>query len=101
METKKSLNYLKAKTKVEAIKALYGHIVVYIIINGFLILFNSNVFSKGEIDFADWGNYFTAIMWGIGLFFHFIYVLILLNFNSNFIKRWEERKIQEILNKDK
>lgn len=99
METKKSLAYLKAKRKIEVLKGFYGHLTVYIIINSILILFNSNVFSKGTIDFSDWGNYFTAIMWGIGLFFHFLYVLVYFNFNSNFIKRWEDRKIQEFLDK--
>ena len=101
METKKNLKYLKAKSKVEAIKSLYGHITVYLLINAAIILINANVFNKGEVHFLDWKIYFTAIMWGIGLFFHCLYVLFLLNFNNNFIKRWEEQKIKEILDKQK
>ena len=100
MDTNKSLKYLKAKKKVEALKGLYGHIAVYVILNSLMILFNANVFSKGAIDFSDMGNYFTAIMWGIGLFFHILYVLFYFNFNSNFIKRWEDKKIKEILDKE-
>jgi len=100
METKKSLKYLRAKKKVEALKGLYGHLIVYIILNGFMILYNANVFDSGEIDFSGLGNYFTAIMWGIGLFFHALFVIVLFNFNSNFINRWEEKKIKEIIDKD-
>ena len=98
MESKKSLKYLKAKHRVEALKSLYGHIAIYIVINVLLILINANDFDKGEIDFSNWGNYFTTIMWGIGLFFHILYVLVFFNFN--FINRWEERKIREILEKE-
>ena len=100
MDTNKSLKYLKAKKKVEALKGLYGHIAVYVILNSLMILFNANAFSKGAIDFSDIGNYFTAIMWGIGLFFHILYVIVYFNFNSNFIKRWEDKKIKEILDKE-
>lgn len=100
METKKSLKYLKAKKKVEALKGLYGHLTVYILINGLMILYNANVLNSGEIDFSGLGNYFTALMWGIGLFFHILYVIVLFNFNSNVIDRWEEKKIKEIIDKD-
>jgi hypothetical protein len=100
MEIKKSMAYLKAKKKVEAIKGLFGHIIVFIIINGLMILINSNVFNSSPIDFTNWGNYFPTIMWGIGLFFHIMFVFVLLNFNTNFIQRWEDKKIQEILRKE-
>jgi hypothetical protein len=100
METNKSLKYLNAKKKIEALKGLYGHISVYVIINSLMILYSANVFSSQAIDFSGLGNYFTALMWGIGLFFHALYVLVYFNFNSNFIKRWEDKKIQEILDKE-
>ena len=100
MERKRSLKYLRAKKKIEALKGLYGHLAVYIVLNGFMILYNANVLRSGEIDFSGLGNYFTAIMWGIGLFFHILYVLVLFNFNNNFIDRWEEKKIKEIIDKD-
>lgn len=97
METNKSLKYLRAKKKVEALKGLYGHITVYVILNTIMILFNANVFSSSPTDFSGLGNYFTAIMWGIGLFFHIVYVLVFYNFNINFIKKWEDRKIEELV----
>lgn len=100
MKTENNLKYIRAKKKVEALKGLYGHISVYIILNSLMILINANVFNSQPIDFSGIGNYFTAIMWGIGLFFHILYVLVYFNFNSNFIKRWEDKKIQEILDKE-
>ncbi|GHC53258.1 2TM domain-containing protein [Ulvibacter litoralis] len=100
MDTKKSLKYLRAKKKVEALKGLYGHITVYVILNTIMILINANVFNSSPIDFSGFGMYFTAIMWGIGLFFHMVYVLIIYNFNSNFIRNWEDKKIEEFLNKN-
>jgi hypothetical protein len=100
MKTENNFKYSKAKKKVEALKGLYGHISVYVILNSLMILFNANFFSNQAIDFSGLGNYFTAIMWGIGLFFHILYVLVYFNFNSNFIKRWEDKKIQEILDKE-
>ena len=100
MKTEKNLKYYKAKKKVEALKGLYGHISVYVILNSLMIFFNANVFNSRAIDFSGFGNYFTAILWGVGLFFHALYVLVYFNFNSNFIKRWEDKKIQEILDKE-
>ncbi|MFT5437053.1 MAG: hypothetical protein ACI840_001705 [Ulvibacter sp.] len=100
METKHKLEYLKAKKKIEALKGLYGHISVYVILNSLMILFNANVFSSQAIDFSDFRSYFTAIMWGVGLFFHALYVFFNFKFTSNFIKRWEDKKIQEILDKE-
>jgi len=99
MESKKSLKYLKAKNRVEALKSVYGHIAVYIVINAVIIIISANVFNNKEINFLDWRIYFTAMLWGIGLFFHILYVLVFYNIRNNFINRWEERKIREILDK--
>jgi len=100
MEVNKSISYQRAKKKVEALKGLYGHIAVYFILNLIMILINANVFNSSEINFSNWEIYFTAIMWGIGLFWHIIFVLVLYNFKSNFLKGWEERKIKEYLDKE-
>ncbi|RMA64710.1 2TM domain-containing protein [Ulvibacter antarcticus] len=97
METKKSLAYLKAKKKVEALKGLYGHIIVFVILNTIVILINAKVFSESPVDFSYLGVYFTTIMWGIGLFFHILYVLVFFNFNTDFLKNWEDKKIEKIL----
>lgn len=97
METEKSLAYLKAQKKVEILKGFYSHLVVYIIINTALILVSANVFNDKPVNFASWGNYVTAFFWGIGLLSHAIYVFFVIKVENNFLKRWEEKKINEIL----
>lgn len=97
METKRSLSYLRAKKKVETLKGFYGHLVVYVLVNSSIILLLANVFSSKEVDFADWGNYATSFFWGFGLLSHALYVFFVLNVQNNFLKRWEEKKINQFL----
>ncbi|MDT0559156.1 2TM domain-containing protein [Ichthyenterobacterium sp. W332] len=86
--------YLRAKKKLDKIIGFYWHLAVYIVINIFLILLIG--FNSGE-GFRGFGPYATAVFWGIGLLFHFLGV-----FGPGFIfgKNWEERKIQEFIEKD-
>lgn len=100
METEKSLAYLRAKKKVEILKGFYSHLVVYIIVNTAIILVSANVFNNKPIDIWHWSNYITAFFWGFGLVTHAIYVFFVMNVSNNFLKRWEEKKIKEILEKD-
>ncbi|MDN3724081.1 2TM domain-containing protein [Aequorivita sp. SDUM287046] len=100
METKKSLNYLRAKKKVEALKGFYSHLAVYIIVNTTIILISANVFDSGEVDFADWSNYVTPFFWGFGLISHGLYVFFVVKVRNNFLKQWEERKIKQFLEED-
>ncbi len=101
MEVKRSLNYLRAKKKVEILKHFYNHLAVFIIINTGIILISSNIFGKGESDFSDLGMYATLFFWGIGLFFHAIWVLFELYIKNKFLRNWEERKIKQFLEKDR
>lgn len=100
METKRSLAYLRAKKKVETLKGFYSHLVVYILVNTALILVSANVFNDKVIDFSHWSIYLTAFFWGIGLVSHAIYVFFVMKVNNNFLKRWEAKKIKEILEED-
>jgi len=89
--------YIRAKRKVKAIKGFYVHFTVYLVVNAFLIL--SRSFSSGEfVDLWNWQTYNTAIFWGIGILFHAFNV-----FGMEFLlgKNWEDRKIKEIMDKDK
>jgi len=45
----------------------------------------------------DWNVYLTPALWGIGLAMHGIYVF---HGKIKFIKSWEERKINEIIEKE-
>lgn len=100
METKKSLEYLRAKKKVETLKGFYSHLLVFILLNMGIILVSANVFNDKPIDFAKGSNYITLFFWGIGLVSHAIYVFFVMNFKNNLLKRWEEKKIKQLLEED-
>lgn len=100
METKRSLAYLRAKKKVETLKGFYSHLAVFIVINAGIILINANVFEGGETNFGNWSNYITLFFWGIGLVSHAIYVFFVLKVQNNFLKRWEEKKINQFLDEE-
>ena len=91
METYSSTNTKleNAKKQVKRIKGFYIHAIVYICVNLFIIVANSLDSSKG---FADADGYMTALFWGFGLLAVFAPDFILGN-------NWEERKIQEYMNK--
>ena len=95
METYNTLNSKleMAQRKVKRIKGFYIHAIVYICVNLFIIVANSLDSSKG---FADADGYMTALFWGFGLLAHAMSV-----FAPDFIlgNNWEERKIQEYMNK--
>ena len=95
-----SIAYLEAKRKVAVLKGFYSHMLFFIVVNSFIVIYFSKVNAVGEIDFSYRGNYFTLLLWGIGLASHGLYVLFVFKFKGGKIKRWEEKKIKEILNKD-
>jgi hypothetical protein len=101
MEDSKRLVYIRARKKVETLKAFYSHLLVYVVINTMIILVLANVFSRGEIDFSKWSIYIASFFWGIGLVSHAIYVFFELYFKNNFLKRWEEKKIKQFLEEDR
>lgn len=85
--------YLRAKKKVDAIVGFYWHLAAYVVVNIFLI-----ILIGVNAGFQHFGTYATAFFWGIGLVFHFLGV-----FGPNFLfnKDWENKKIQEFMEKDK
>lgn len=89
--------YIRAKKKVKAIKGFYVHFMVYLMVNGFILL--SRALSDGSWEiFWEWQSYSTAIFWGIGIAFHAFGV-----FGMDIVlgKSWEDNKIKEIMDKDK
>jgi len=65
--------YERVRAKVEKLFGFYSHLVVYVIVNGFLL--SSTV----------------AVLWGIGLFFHAFGVLG---------SRYKERLIEKMVEKE-
>ena len=89
--------YIRAQKRVKAIKGFYIHFFVYLGVNAFILL--SRVISgEGWSTFTQWDSYGTLFFWGIGIAFHAFGV-----FGMDFVlgKNWEDRKIKEIMDKDK
>ena len=97
--------YERARKKVDAIKGFHKHVAVYIVINLFILLLRANVLSmlrpnRMDLEFErwlDWNTWGTAFLWGVALIIHGFYVY---RANFGFIKRWEDRKIREIMEKE-
>ena len=82
--------YQEAKKRVQEIKGFYSHLVTYILVNAVLVVIN--LLTSPEYLWFIW----PIIGWGVGLVIHAFTV-----FSSFWGKSWEERKIKEIMEKDK
>lgn len=83
--------YYKAKKRVEEIKGFYGNLIAYIVVNIGLLVFNL-LTSPNSLWF-----YWPLMWWGIGVVFHGLKVF---NYMPFFNKEWEEKKINEFINKE-
>ncbi|MDA2238030.1 MULTISPECIES: 2TM domain-containing protein [unclassified Bacillus cereus group] len=84
-------NYLRAKKRVENLKAFYIHLALYILVN--LMLFFINISS----DSSELWFLYPLAGWGIGIVIHGLTTFPF----GIFGKEWEERKIKEYMEKDK
>lgn len=82
--------YLKAKERVEAIKGFYGNLTAYCIVIPFLWWLNFRT-----TDFL-WA-FFPTFGWGFGLTMH---AMEAFGYNPLWGKRWEEKKIKELMEKE-
>ena len=78
----------RAKERVEKLKGFYGNLTSYCIVIPILIIINLN--SPQNFQWF----WFPMLGWGMGLTFHAFETF-------GYGKTWEEKKIQEILNKEK
>ena len=81
--------YYNAKQKVEELKGFYGSLISYCIVIPALIFINL----KYSSDFQ-W-FWFPAFGWGFGLLMQALKI-----YGYGFNKNWEDRKIQEFMNKN-
>ncbi|MBT8318971.1 MAG: 2TM domain-containing protein [Gramella sp.] len=94
---KENISYKAAQKRVKDIKGFFIHLVVYIFINTAIFIVITQ--DQGLLDgLTEFGNYSTMFFWGIGLVAHWASV-----FGPNFIfgKKWEEKKIKELMDQDK
>lgn len=87
----------RARKRVKAIAGFYRHFAVYVLVNLFLIAMQYFNLDPGE-RFLKFSTFSTAFFWGIGLAFHALSV-----FGPNIFlgHDWEERKIRELMDKNK
>lgn len=82
--------YQKARERVEALKGFYGNLAAYLVVIPFLAWLNHRT-----TDFP-W-VIFPMLGWGFGLLMHGLEAY---GYNPLWGKRWEERKIRELMEKD-
>ena len=95
METTNTISeerYLKAQKKVEDLKGFYGNLSSYIVVNIGLLILNL-VTSPSYLWF-----FYPLLGWGIGVAIHGMSVF---NYMPFLNRDWEEKKIHELMNKEK
>ncbi len=84
--------YVKAREKVEALKSFYGNVGAYLLVIPTLAWLNWRTTGFG----IPW-VIFPAMGWGFGLLMHGMEAY---GYNPLWGKRWEERKIRELMEKE-
>ena len=95
METNQYYNtekYFAAKKQVDEIRGFYGNLISYFVVNLFLLFINLK-YSPDHLWF-----FWPLLGWGIGVVFHSIRVFNVMPF---FGKDWEQKKIAELMEKEK
>jgi hypothetical protein len=89
--------YEAAQKKVKKLKGFYIHLLVYLVVN-VMIIYANYTYSKTSASLFEFRNFSTAFWWGIGLMAHGFNVF---SVDLIFGKDWEERKIRELMNREK
>ncbi|MES2810912.1 MAG: 2TM domain-containing protein [Bacteroidota bacterium] len=97
MNTQDEIKYQQALKRVKKIKGFYTHAGVYLVVNIMIVILNIQDLELGESYFK-LENFFTAFFWGIGLLTHGLSVFLPNMLMGN---DWEEKKIKELMEKDK
>ncbi|KFC23725.1 2TM domain-containing protein [Epilithonimonas lactis] len=97
IKDKNEIKYLEAKKRVKKLKGFYIHLTIYVLVNLVIVLINYQDLKPGESYFK-YENFITLFFWGIGLLAHAMSVFV-----PQFVlgKNWEERKIRELMDKEK
>jgi hypothetical protein len=96
MTEQEQIKYELAKKRVKKIKDFYIHLLVYLIINTYIIIQRSQ--GRSADDFFTFSTFSTAFFWGIGLTFHALNVFAK---DIMFGRNWEEKKIKEYMDEEK
>jgi len=90
MEISKTYLRRRVRRRVRALKGFYIHLLAYSLVNGYLII--SGLFEQP----VDLSGLWVASGWGIGIAAHAFSV-----FGTPFLSRWEERKTEELLDRER
>ena len=92
------LKLARAKKRIKDIKGFYSHLTVYILVNLFILAISTQLFSDfGSREYRFWNILSTPVIWGIGLLIHGLVVFVP---SFGFVKKWEDRKMKELMEKD-
>ena len=100
-----SNSFNKARKRLEILKGFYTHLIAYCIVNSLLLIvyFSSKdrmfqgTANEDFILWADWNILLTPLIWGAFLVAHAACVF---KWRLPFLKRWEERQINKIMEKE-
>lgn len=95
MTTQEEIKYQEAQKRVQKIKNFYIHLTVFILVNTYIVIKKTQNLGPDDT-LLD--AFKTPFFWGIGLVFHGLKTFELLPF---FGKDWEERKVKEMMDKEK
>lgn len=93
----KNIRFKEVEKRVKKIKGFYIHLMVYVLVNLFVIGMIAIKLDQSE-KLWSWNLIQLPLFWGIGLMSHAFTVFlpsIILGRN------WEEKKIKELMDKDK
>jgi hypothetical protein len=91
------LKYHEALKRVKRIKGFYTHALIYLVVNIMIVIINIQDLEPGE-SYFQWHNFLTLFFWGIGLLSHGLSVFLPTMILG---QNWEERKIKELMEKEK
>lgn len=91
-----NLKYIKAKNKVERERGFYTHLIIYLLVNVMITILKvwNNLESWESLtdELISINVLSVWCIWGVFLVLHFI--------SFKFGGAWEERKIEELMNKE-
>ncbi|MGB5418354.1 2TM domain-containing protein [Algibacter sp.] len=88
---KNDKKYNRARQRIQEIKGFYQHLLAFCLFIPFIIFINYHTY---------WGYkwfWYSIIGWGIGVAIHGFIIFV---HKGNFGRKWEERKIEEIMRKE-
>ncbi|MGB0891404.1 MAG: 2TM domain-containing protein [Flavobacteriaceae bacterium] len=100
---KSDIKLINAEKKVKRIRNFYNHLQIFVIVMIVLLLFSNTiiVFFENHITNPNWlkwvraNIWVNALLWFFGLLIHAAFTF---RYKLNFIEKWENEKVREIMN---